>query len=59
MVALRRHLDVAVLALELSKAMEWLAGEHVALARQLDGVTSPTPSRPPRRSSPARNAPQP
>jgi hypothetical protein len=34
-----RHLDVAVLALELSQVMERLAGEHVALARELDEVT--------------------
>ena len=34
-----RHLDVAVLAIELSLAMEWIAGEHVAMARELDGVT--------------------
>ena len=34
-----RHMDVAVLALKLSQAMDWLAGEHVALARVLDGVT--------------------
>ena len=34
-----RHLDVAVLALELSHVMERLAGEHVALARELDNVT--------------------
>ena len=34
-----RHLDVAVLALELSQVMERLAGEHVALARELDKVT--------------------
>jgi hypothetical protein len=34
-----RHLDVAVLAIELSQAMEWIAGEHVALARELNGST--------------------
>ena len=34
-----RHLDVGVLALELSQALEWIAGEHVALARELDGST--------------------
>ena len=34
-----RHLDVAVLALKLSQVMERLAGEHVALARELDKVT--------------------
>jgi hypothetical protein len=38
-VAQPRHLDVAVLAIELSQAMEWIAGEHVAMARELDGVT--------------------
>jgi hypothetical protein len=38
-VELPRHLDVAVLALELSQAMERLAGEHVTLARDLDRVT--------------------
>jgi hypothetical protein len=38
-VSLPRHLDVALLALELSQAMESLAGEYVALARELDGVT--------------------
>jgi hypothetical protein len=38
-VELPRHLDVAVLALELSQAMEWLAGEHVSLSRELDEVT--------------------
>jgi hypothetical protein len=34
-----RHLNLAVLALELSHVMERLAGEHVALARELDQVT--------------------
>jgi hypothetical protein len=34
-----RHLDVAVLAIELSQALEMIAGEHVATARDLDGVT--------------------
>ena len=34
-----RHLDVAVLALTLSQAMEWLAGEHVGQARVLDDMT--------------------
>jgi hypothetical protein len=34
-----RHLDLAVLAIELSQAMEWIAGEHVALARELDKLT--------------------
>jgi hypothetical protein len=34
-----KHLDLAVLAIELSQAMEWIAGEHVALARELDGAT--------------------
>ena len=38
-VELPRHLDVAVLALELSQALESLAGEHVTLARELDKVT--------------------
>ena len=37
--ASRPYLDLAVLAIELSQAMEWIAGEHVALARELDGVT--------------------
>ncbi len=34
-----RHLDLAVLALELSQAIAWVAGEHVAKARELDCVT--------------------
>src|SRR6476469_5861256 len=34
-----RHLDIAVLALELTQAIAWIAGEHVAKARELDGVT--------------------
>lgn len=34
-----RYLDVAVLALELSQAMERLAGDHIGLARELDKVT--------------------
>jgi hypothetical protein len=34
-----RHLDLAVLALELGQAIAWIAGEHVAQARDLDGVT--------------------
>jgi|SRR5205809_5646522 len=38
-IAQPRHLDLAVLAIELSQAMEWIAGEHVALARALDGST--------------------
>jgi hypothetical protein len=38
-VELPRHLDIAVLALELSQALESLAGEHVTLARELDKVT--------------------
>ena len=38
-VAQPRHLELAVLALELSQALEWIAGEHVALARELDRVT--------------------
>ena len=33
------HLDVAVLAIELAQAFELIAGEHVAKARELDGVT--------------------
>ena len=38
-IAQPKHLDLAVLAIELSQALEWIAGEHVALARELDGVT--------------------
>jgi hypothetical protein len=34
-----RHLDVAVLAIELAQAFELIAGEHVAKARELDRVT--------------------
>lgn len=34
-----RHLDLAVLAIELGQAMERIAGEHVAQARELDGAT--------------------
>src|SRR4051812_31395800 len=34
-----RHLDLAVLALELSQAIAWVAGEHVAQAREVDGAT--------------------
>jgi hypothetical protein len=34
-----KHLDLAVLAIELSQALEWIASEHVALARELDEVT--------------------
>ena len=34
-----RHLDLAVLAIELSQAIAWVAGEHVAGAREHDGAT--------------------
>ena len=34
-----RHLDLAVLAVELSQAIVWVAGEHVAQACERDGVT--------------------
>jgi hypothetical protein len=34
-----RHLDLAVLAIELGQAMEAIAAEYVAKARETDGVT--------------------